>query len=85
MACLLESRPWIISHKERPLAEGFIGPRAIRRRSQADLRGTSFGLPLLDQDRLLTVAPGARACHGVASNNRINSDLSLIPQQSHTY
>ena len=31
------------------------------RRSQADLRGTSIGLPSLDQDRLLASAPGGRA------------------------
>ena len=31
------------------------------RRSQADLHGTSFGLPELEQDRLLASAPGARA------------------------
>ena len=30
-------------------------------RSQADLRGTSFGLRELVQDRLLASAPGARA------------------------
>ena len=30
------------------------------RRCKADLRGTSFGLPELDQDKLLASAPGAR-------------------------
>ena len=33
----------------------------IGRRRQADLRGTSFGLPALDQDRLLASTAGARA------------------------
>ena len=61
LACILDSRPRIISDEESPFVEDFMGPRANLQKEPDRLRGTSLGLAGLDQDRLLASAPGACA------------------------